>query len=164
MTAPLRALALLAALLWAAAARAQTRLPRVITLWTTTQLAAAPYVAEVEAGLTEKGWKLGQTLLIEHRFTDAKPDRLRAAAAEIVAAKPDVIMAGLNIAAVELRKLTPEIPIVVSISLDPVAAGLAQSLARPGGNVTGVASPHPRSWASVFSCSRSYCRTSSGSA
>ena len=113
------------------------RRPRVVALWTTTALAAAPFSKEFEEGLTERGWVLGRTLEVDHRFTEGQPERLPSLAAEIVAARPDVIMAGLNTGAVALRKLTTEIPIVVASALDPVESGLAQSIARPGWNVTG---------------------------
>jgi len=116
--------------------------PRVVTFWATTALAAAPYIKEFEEGLTERGWVLGRTLEVDHRFTDGQPERLPPLAAEIVAAKPDVIMTGLNIGAVALRKLTTDIPIVVGSVLDPVESGLAQSIARPGWNVTGNVIPH----------------------
>jgi putative ABC transport system substrate-binding protein len=113
------------------------RRPRVVTLWTTTALVAAPFGKQFEEGLTERGWVLGRTLEVDHRFTEGQPERLPSLAAEIVAAKPEVIMTGLNTGAVALRKLTTEIPIVVASALDPVGSGLAQSIARPGWNVTG---------------------------
>jgi putative ABC transport system substrate-binding protein len=118
------------------------RRPRVMTLWTTTALVAAPYVKEFEEGLTERGWMLGRMLEVDHRFTDGQPERLSSLAAEIVAARPDVIMSGLNTGAVALHKLTTDIPIVVASALDPVGSGLAQSIARPGWNVTGNVIPH----------------------
>jgi len=122
-------------------AQQSNRAPRVVTLWTTTQQTAAPYITEIEEELRQRGWVPGQTLIIEHRFTDAQPDRLSTIAAEVVASKPDVIMTGLNTGAIAVRKLTMDIPIVVGTSIDPVGAGLALSLARPGGNVTGNAVP-----------------------
>ncbi len=138
----------IAGLAWTLSARfafgqMPARRPRVVTLWTTTAMVAAPYVKEFEEGLTERGWMPGRTLEVDHRFTDGRPERLPSFAAEIVAARPDAIMTGLNLGAVALRKLTTEIPIVVASALDPVGSGLAQSIARPGWNVTGnVDIPH----------------------
>lgn len=67
----------------------------------------------------------------------ADPRRLRELAAELVGARPDVIVAAAQLAATELKQATSTIPVVFATSLDPVGAGLVQSLARPGGNVTG---------------------------
>jgi putative tryptophan/tyrosine transport system substrate-binding protein len=140
--------ALLAALLLIAPigealAQPIARIPRVVTLWASSEAVVGPYAREVEAGLEERGWVIGKTVRIEHRFTDAKPERLVLIAAEVAESAPDVIMTGLNPAALALRKLTTTIPIVVGWSVDPVGAGLAQSLARPGGNVTGLTAAPP---------------------
>src|SRR3712207_2355062 len=121
-----------------ASAQSPRRPPRLITLWATTADVAAPYVREIEAGLLERGWAIDGNLRVEHRFTDGQPDRLPVVAAEAVASKPDVLLTALNIGAAALRKLTSEIPIIVAYSSDPIGVGLAQSVARPGGNVTGL--------------------------
>jgi putative ABC transport system substrate-binding protein len=87
--------------------------------------------------LNKRGWVEGKNIVIEYRFAELKPERQAALAEELVRWKPDVIVAagGSPSAA---RKVTATIPIVVASGVDLVAAGLAKSLARPGGNVTGL--------------------------
>jgi putative tryptophan/tyrosine transport system substrate-binding protein len=88
-------------------------------------------------GLRDKGYQLGNNLMLDVRYAAGDIQRLPALASELVAAKPDVLV-GLEPAAVALRRHTSTIPIVLLASGDPVAAGLANSLARPGMNVTGL--------------------------
>jgi putative ABC transport system substrate-binding protein len=88
--------------------------------------------------LTELGWIEGRTISIEFRWADAEANRYSEIAAEFVRLKVDVILAGGTEAALAARKATSSIPIVFPTSGDPVAAGLVASLARPGGNVTGL--------------------------
>jgi putative tryptophan/tyrosine transport system substrate-binding protein len=72
-----------------------------------------------------------------NRFPGENPERFRTLARELVELKPNVIIAVTNLGALELKRITNTIPIVLVIGLNPVAAGLVESLARPGGNVTG---------------------------
>jgi putative tryptophan/tyrosine transport system substrate-binding protein len=88
------------------------------------------------SGLREKGWIEGKNLLVEYRFA---PDRLPALAAELVALTPELIIAQGPQAAAALKSATATIPIVFVAVADPVGLGLVQSLARPGGNITGFA-------------------------
>jgi putative ABC transport system substrate-binding protein len=88
-------------------------------------------------GLRELGYTEGQNLAIERRFADGSPDRLPELAAQLVSAKPDIIVAFSTTAARPAREATGTIPIVAFGMADPVADGLVASLARPGGNVTG---------------------------
>jgi putative ABC transport system substrate-binding protein len=111
----------------------------VATLWTTSRALAQPYIEEVEGGLKELGWVAGKNLTIEHFCTEAKAERLPVLAAEVIAWKPDVAAGMISTGAVALKRLTNTVPIVVGISEDPVDLGFAESLARPGGNVTGSA-------------------------
>jgi putative ABC transport system substrate-binding protein len=97
------------------------------------------------SGLREKGWIGGKNLLVEYRFA---PDRLPALAAELVALTPDLIIALGPQAAVALKSATATIPIVFMAVADPVGLGLVQSLARPGGNITGFATFVPGNWIS----------------
>jgi putative ABC transport system substrate-binding protein len=90
--------------------------------------------------LRELGWVEGRNLIIEYRFADGQPERLPALAAELVALKVDVIVAIATVTAVAAKRATSTIPIVMSGIGDPVLAGLVESLARPGGNVTGLTS------------------------
>ena len=79
-------------------------------------------------------------MLIEYRYTEGKPERYSEFLAELVSLKVDVIIAdGSGVAAVA-KKTTSTIPIVMTFSTDPVGQGLISSLARPGGNVTGLTS------------------------
>lgn len=89
-------------------------------------------------GLGDLGYKPGETITIECRSAGQHDDGLAAAAAELVALGVDMIVSTSEPAARAAHKVTDTIPIVSTISGDPVAAGLAQSLAQPGGNVTGV--------------------------
>lgn len=88
-------------------------------------------------GLRELGWIEGQNLLIERRVADDKAERLPALAEELVAAKVEVIVTSGTPAALAARAATSSIAIVMASIFDPVRAGLVESLARPGGNVTG---------------------------
>ncbi len=93
-----------------------------------------------EDGLRSLGYRVGENVAIEYRFADGQMERLPALAAELVRLDADVIVAtGINPSAVAAMKATTTIPIVMNSSGDPVSAGLVASLARPGGNVTGLA-------------------------
>ncbi len=95
-------------------------------------------LAAFQRGMAELGYVEGKTLTTVYRYAEGKPERLPALAAELVGLKPDVIFAMGGDVAPFARTATSTIPIVVATSNDPVKAGLAASLARPGGNVTGV--------------------------
>jgi putative ABC transport system substrate-binding protein len=88
--------------------------------------------------LSERGYIEGQNISFDIRMGDGKSDRLPALAAELLRRRPDVIVAGDPTCTEVLRRSTVEIPIVMAVSTDPVAAGVVASLARPGGNVTGL--------------------------
>jgi putative ABC transport system substrate-binding protein len=89
-------------------------------------------------GLREFGWVDGENIVIDYRFAEGRPDRLPDLAAELVHAKVDIIVASPTPAAVAARNATATIPIVIISVGDPVGLGLIASLARPGGNVTGL--------------------------
>ncbi|HEY7540375.1 MAG TPA: ABC transporter substrate-binding protein [Methylomirabilota bacterium] len=90
-------------------------------------------------GLREHGWIENQNVVFERRSAAEGPDRYSRPAAELVALQPDVIVTGLGEPAIlALKKATTSIPIVMLVSADPVGSGLVASLARPGGNVTGM--------------------------
>jgi putative ABC transport system substrate-binding protein len=96
-----------------------------------------PQLQVFEQALRERGWVTGQTFVIEYRSAEGKLERLPVLAAELVALKVDVIMAPSTAAAVAVKQVTTTLPIV-SVTI-PVSSGLVTSLARPGGNVTGLA-------------------------
>jgi putative ABC transport system substrate-binding protein len=89
-------------------------------------------------GLRDSGWIEGRNLVVEYRFAEGRADRLPAMAHELVSRKVDVIAANPTPAAVAAHEATQTIPIVGMGLAEPVAVGLVASLAKPGGNVTGV--------------------------
>lgn len=89
-------------------------------------------------GLRERGWIEGQNIVIEERWAEGKAERYPELAAELVRLKVDVIATSVVGAALAAKKATRTIPIVAALASDPVERGLAQSYARPGGNVTGL--------------------------
>jgi putative tryptophan/tyrosine transport system substrate-binding protein len=93
-------------------------------------------------GLRYRGWIDGRNLIIEYRYARSQ-DRLPALAAELVALSPDLLIAPNPPAAVALKSATATIPIVFVAVADPVGIGLVQSLSRPGGNITGLATVVP---------------------
>jgi putative ABC transport system substrate-binding protein len=88
-------------------------------------------------GLAQSGWIIGRNVRIETRWAGDKTDDIRKHAEELVALAPDVILAQGATTVRPLLQLTRTVPIVFPIASDPVGAGLVDSLARPGGNVTG---------------------------
>ena len=92
----------------------------------------------LEVGLRELGYMTGQNIVFETRYAEGRLDRMPALVNELLRQKPDVFVAFNNVVTRELQKATKEIPIVISSSIDPVAAGYVKSLAHPGGNLTGV--------------------------
>lgn len=91
-------------------------------------------------GMRELGYVEGKNFVMEWRFADGKFGRLPDLATELVRLKVDVIVTGASVAVGPAKKATSDIPIVMGASTDPVGAGFVASLARPGGNITGVAS------------------------
>jgi putative tryptophan/tyrosine transport system substrate-binding protein len=88
--------------------------------------------------LTKLGWIEEKNIAIEYRFAEGKNDRLPELAAELVRLRVDAIVTSDSLVALTAKKATTTIPIVMATSGDPVASGLVPSLARPGGNVTGL--------------------------
>ena len=90
--------------------------------------------------LSKLGWIEGKNITIEYRFAEQKNDRLPELAADLVRLKVDLIVATGTPSALAAKNATTTIPIVMTNAADPVGAGLVASLARPGGNVTGLSS------------------------
>jgi putative tryptophan/tyrosine transport system substrate-binding protein len=89
-------------------------------------------------GLRDLGYEESKNITIEYRYAEGNPDRLGRLAGELVGTKPDLIFALGGDVAPSARTATSTIPVVAAVSNDPVQAGLVASLARPGGNITGV--------------------------
>jgi putative ABC transport system substrate-binding protein len=120
-----------------ALAQLQSKIPRIAFLGTAS---ASGYVKEIDAiraGLRELGYVENKNLIIEFRWAESDPGRLKTMAAELVALKVDVIITHSTLGVHAALEATKTIPIVMADGPDPVAAGLVASLARPGGNLTG---------------------------
>jgi putative tryptophan/tyrosine transport system substrate-binding protein len=128
--------AMLLALCLPVEAQQQTKIPRVG--FVTGGSNRGPQVEAFRQGLRDLGYIEGQTILVEYRDLEGKPDRSPGLVAELMELKVDVIVA-LPITAIRAAKqATKTIPIVILTLQDPVAIGLVDSLARPGGNITGL--------------------------
>jgi len=124
---------------WPLAARAQqpAKLPTIGYLGTAAASAWAPWTAAFVQRLHELGWIDGRTVAIQYRWADGRAERLAQMAAELARLKVDVIVTGGN-AALAAKQASSVVPIVFALVEDPVDMGLVASLARPGGNVTGL--------------------------
>jgi putative ABC transport system substrate-binding protein len=128
-----------AAVGWPVAANAQqaNKIARIGWLWQNLAPNPQPREAFLQA-LRDLGYVEGRNLVIEYRDAEGKPERFPALAAELVALKVDVIVATVTGAALAAKQATRTIPIVFTFVSDPVGSGLVTSLARPGGNATGL--------------------------
>ncbi len=94
-------------------------------------------------GLRDLGWVEGKNISIEYRYSEGRADRLPDLAADLVRLKVDIIVAAVTTDALAAKNATRAIPIVMASAGDPVASGLVESLARPGGNITGLSQIAP---------------------
>jgi len=121
----------------AAEAQQAAKVPRIG--WLATNLAANPHLREAfRQGLRDLGYVEGRNVVIEYRDAEGKLDRLPALAAELITLKVDVIVAASAAATMAAKQATRTLPIVFAAVADPVQSGFVTSLARPGGNVTGL--------------------------
>jgi ABC-type uncharacterized transport system substrate-binding protein len=126
-----------AAATWPLAARAQQRIPIIGFLGVSTASSWTDWTAAFVRRLRELGWTDGRNMQIEYRWAEGRVERYPDIAAEFVDRKVDVIVtAGTAVPA--LQRATSSIPIVFALASDPIGSGLVASLARPGGNVTGL--------------------------
>jgi putative ABC transport system substrate-binding protein len=132
--------AMLLALCFSAKAQQPKKVSRIGLLISASTTETAPYIEAFRQSLRELGYTEGKNMILEIRGAEAKYDRLPDIAAELVALKVDIIVAGGNPAVRAAMKATSTIPIVMRTAVDPVEAGFVASLARPGGNITGVTS------------------------
>ena len=111
---------------------------------------ARVYRAALLQGLRARGYVLERNLLFDARYAEGRQDRYEPLIEELIALKPDVLVAGTETVAVAMRKKTATIPIVLIAGVNPVAAGLVQSLSRPGTNVTGLSLQYDELIAKLF--------------
>jgi putative tryptophan/tyrosine transport system substrate-binding protein len=129
-----------AAVAWPLVARAQhtAKLPRLGFLTAGTPGAGSPGLPALLEGLRQLDWIEGKTIVIEYRYAENRNERLPELAAELVRLNVDVIVVAGTLAPFAAKRATTTIPIVMTSAGDPLDSGLVASLARPGGNVTGL--------------------------
>ena len=130
--------ALAAALAFSVLHRPAARAWRIGYIQTATVQEQERLTRAFEDAMRARGYVEGRNVVYERRFADGDPRRLPALAADLVATRPDVIVTGGNPVVAAVRQATRTIPVVMGSSRDPVGAGFIASLARPGGNVTGL--------------------------
>jgi len=126
-----------------AGAQQKTILPRIGYLQAPPPSAVAARTEAFQQGLRELGYVEGKNIVIERRFAEGKPERIPALAAELVHLKVDVIVTGGSLLTRAAKEATVTIPIVMAQDIDPVSNGFVASLARPGGNITGLSTLAP---------------------
>jgi putative ABC transport system substrate-binding protein len=126
-----------------AQAQQPPKVPRIGYLTGATPEGQAARIEAFRRGLRELGYVEGKNIVIEYRYAELKPDRLPALAAELVRLKVDVIVTGGSGLTRAAKNATNTIPIVMAQDTDPVANGFVASLARPGGNITGLSNLAP---------------------
>ena len=119
-------------------AQQANRIPRIGVLQSGSVGSSASRLAALRAGLVELGYLEGQNFVIDYRYAEGKTDQFAALASELVALKPDVLVTSGSPAVVALMKMTDKIPIVMAAIGDAVGNRFINSLAKPGGNVTGL--------------------------
>jgi putative ABC transport system substrate-binding protein len=130
--------AMLFALCSSADAQQPTKVPRIGFVSGGNANSPPPLIEAFRQGLRDLGYIEGKNILIEYRYSEGKDDRLPSVVAELMQLKVDVLVSPLQRGIRAAQQATRTIPIVMMITGDPVAFGFVDSLARPGGNVTGV--------------------------
>jgi len=128
---------------FAANAQPAKKVPRIGVLHPGTPASAPQSVEAFRQGLREHGYEEGKNIVVERRYTESGRARVAEVAAEFVRLKVDVIVTSWDGATAAVKQQTQTIPIVMAISIDPVATGFVSSLARPGGNITGLSTMSP---------------------
>jgi putative tryptophan/tyrosine transport system substrate-binding protein len=132
--------AMLLALSCVADAQLPAKVPRIGFLSVGSAASMSGRVEAFRRGLREQGYTEGQNIVVEYRYAEDKLDRLREFAEELARLKVDVIVTGGPIATRPAKETAGTIPIVLAYEADPIRTGLVASLARPGGNITGLTS------------------------
>jgi putative tryptophan/tyrosine transport system substrate-binding protein len=126
---------------WSTSARGQTRgkIPTIGVLWHAGSAEEEKFPLSLfRQGLRDVGYVEGQNIIVEHRFPAEQPERFHALAAELVRLNVDILFTVTRLAALAAQHATKTIPIVFVAVADPVGSKLINSLARPGGNITGL--------------------------
>jgi putative ABC transport system substrate-binding protein len=134
-----------AAAAWSVAARAQQagRLPTIGVLASGTQASHGYWFAALAQRLRELGWIEGRTIAVEYRWAEGRHERFTEIAAEFVTLKVDVIVTAATAPVLAVKQATSVIPTVFAMVGDPIGTGIVASLARPGGNITGLSNQSP---------------------
>ena len=119
------------------------KLPRVGVLLALPHSAISDRIQAFQEGLRERGYLEGKTIVVEYRYADGQFDRLPDLVMELARLKVNVLVTGGPTATRPAKKATATIPIVMAQDTDPVGNGFVASLARPGGNITGLSNYHP---------------------
>ena len=147
-----------AAIAWPRAARAQEPAERIRRIGALIGFAETDSIGQASAnafrqGLEQLGWVEGRNIRVDYRFAAGDPALFKTYADELVGLRPDAILAGATPAVAVLQPMTRTIPIVFVLTADPVGQGFVQSLARPGGNITGFGvyvAPMMGKWLGLF--------------
>jgi putative ABC transport system substrate-binding protein len=135
--------AMLLALCFSAQAQQPRKVPRIGLLFSVSASSAADRIEAFRQGLRELGYVEGSNIILEYRYAESRLDRLPALAAELVRLKVDVIVTSNQEPTRSAKTATATIPIVMARDTDPIGNGFVASLARPGGNITGLSSMAP---------------------
>ena len=135
--------AMLLAFSFPAEAQQPPKVAKIGYLFPSTPAAAAHLLEAFRQGLREHGYVEGKNFVLEVRYGEARAERISELARELVSLKIDVIVTATDVAIAAVKRETQTIPIVMANSSDPVGTGFVVSLARPGGNVTGLSSISP---------------------
>lgn len=131
------------AVAWPLGAHAQQKIPRIGFMGNSTAALETNLVDAFREGLRELGYEEGRNIAIEYRWADRNYDRFPTLAEELIAARVDAIVTAGTPAALAVKRATTTVPLVMVAVGDPIGTGLVSSLARPGGNLTGLSSIAP---------------------
>ena len=131
------------ALSWPAEAQQVNKVPHIGFLAITSPRDMSLRMAAFRQGLRELGYVEGKTIAVDDRYAEGKLDRLRVMTAELVQRKADVIVTSGPLGTRTAKEATATLPIVMAYDNDPVGSGFVASLARPGGNITGLSTHYP---------------------
>jgi putative tryptophan/tyrosine transport system substrate-binding protein len=132
-----------AAVAWPVGVHAQHKIPRIGFMGNSTAALETNLVDAFREGLRELGYEEGRNIAIEYRWAEGNYDRFPMLAAELIATKVDAIVTAGTPAALAVKSATTTVPLVMVAVGDPIGTGLVSSLARPGGNLTGLSSIAP---------------------